>query len=63
MWESAQLEESAQLCVLHNYYIQIYLNLCLVISPSRPPPHHKFIFETHLEGPQTRLLALLQVHI
>ena len=24
LWELAYLQESAQLCVLHNYYIQIY---------------------------------------
>ena len=59
LWELAYLQESAQLCVLHNYYIQIYINLCLVISPSRASPY-KFIFGTHLEGPQTRLLSLLQ---
>ena len=30
VWESVYLEESAQLCVLHNYYIQIYINKSLV---------------------------------
>ena len=50
LWELAYLQESAQLCVLHIYYIQIYINLCLVIS-HRVPLDHKFIFGTHLEGP------------
>ena len=50
LWELAYLQESAQLCVLHNYYIQIYINLCLIIS-HRAPLHHKFTFGTHLEGP------------
>ena len=40
--------------------MQIYINLCLVhvVSPSRAPPPQSF--GTHLEGPQTRLLSLLQ---
>ena len=37
LWELVYLQESAQLCVLHNYYIQIYINLCLVISPIEGP--------------------------
>ena len=45
--------------VVCNYYIQIYINLCLVISPSRAPPSLIYLC-THLEGPQTRLLSLLQ---
>ena len=44
-------------------YIQAYINLGLVISPSRAPPSQKFIFVTHIEGPQMRLPSLLQVHI
>ena len=46
LWESAYLEESAQLCVcvLHYYYIQIYINLYLVISPSRAPPLHIYLW-------------------
>ena len=46
LWESAYLQESAQLCVLHNYYIQIYINLCLVISPSRAPQSQIYLWHT-----------------
>ena len=49
-------------CVLHNYYIQTYINLCLVISPSRPPSSHIYLWNI-FRSPQTRLLSLLQVHI
>ena len=51
LWKLSYLQESAQLCV-----IIIYRS----IFPHRGLLHHKFIFGTHLEGPQTRLLSLLQ---
>ena len=46
LWELAYLQEPAQLYVLHNYYIQIYINLCLVISPSRAPPSQIYLWQT-----------------
>ena len=46
LWEWAYLQESAQLCFLHNYYIQIYINLCLVMSPSRAPPSQVYLLHT-----------------
>ena len=56
LWELAYLQESTQLCVIiiHYYSCVIYTD------PHRGPLRHKFIFGTHLEGPQTRLLSLLQ---
>ena len=33
-------------CVYHNCYIQIYLNLYLVISPSRAPPSQIYLWNT-----------------
>ena len=32
--------------VVCNYYIQIYINLCLVISPSRAPPSQIYLWQT-----------------
>ena len=57
-WESAYLEESAQLYVLHNYCIQIYINLCLVISPSRVPASQMFLWNT-FRRPANALNAFL----
>ena len=59
LWELAYLQESALLCVLHDYYIQIYINLYLVISPSRAPPSQIYLWHTFRRR-QTRLLFLLQ---
>ena len=52
--------ESAQSCVLHNYYIHVhvYINLCLVISPSRAPASQIYLWNTFRRH-QTRLLSLV----
>ena len=42
LWKLAYLQES----VVCNYYIQIYINLCLVISPSRAPPSQIYLWHT-----------------
>ena len=52
------LEESAQLCVLHNYYKQISINLCIVISPSRAPPSQIYRWHT-LRRPANALAFLV----
>ena len=57
LWELFYLQESAQLCVLHNYYIQIYINLCLVVSPSRAPPSQIYLWDTFRRP--TNVLAFL----
>ena len=62
LWELAYLQESAQLCVLHILYADLYKSLFSKF-PHRGLLHHKSIFVTHLEGPQTRLLSLLQLYV
>ena len=44
-------------CVLHNY-IHVYINLCLVISPSRAPASQIYLWNTFRRH-QTRLLSLV----